>query len=322
MSRLAPFYITLPSDASWATYPQNNAAEWTTKLPHPISLPGKWEVGLVEFHYVNSLYAVREGIDTMEIFVIDSIHQLENNDFTVKEIHHTVKIPPGTYKNGQALLDAISKAIPSLTDDYYFYSKNDATPLQLSDKPASQNAALLRLSFLSPDQEKTIATLASMRVRVTFPKQSRLKAMLGFDENDTLAYRKIPDTTAVAQYIYDKLAASSFLKSTPLPLENLQIISSRAYNPNVGTQELYVYCDVADYGIVGETSSQILRAVPIRGELNMLVENRFDFPHYVPVLKTYFDNIHLIIADEVGANAKFHSGKTLIKLHFRPQRPY
>ena len=146
--------------------------------------------------------------------------------------------------------------------------------------------------------------------------------MLGFDDNAAIAFRSIRDPNEVAQHINTPLKASSYMKNTLLPTQHLAVTSTKQCNPMLCTQELYVYCDVADYGIIGDTSAQILRAVPIRGEQSTLVENRFDFPHYVPVLKTYFDNIQLVVTDEVGENAKFHSGKSLIKLHFRPQRPY
>ena len=148
MSQLVPFYLTLPSDASISMYPQNNAAEWTTKLPQAISLPGKWEVGLSEFHYVNSLYAVRDGIDTLEVFVIESIHQMSEDEFSVKEVQHTVKVPPGTYKSAQALLDVVNTEIPPLNEYFYFYPiGKEKTATQFTDVGYKQNAPLLQLSL-------------------------------------------------------------------------------------------------------------------------------------------------------------------------------
>jgi len=42
------FHLTLPSNSSMGCYPNNTVAQFTTKLPHPISLEGDWEVALTE----------------------------------------------------------------------------------------------------------------------------------------------------------------------------------------------------------------------------------------------------------------------------------
>ncbi len=46
------FYITLPSDTSSDTFPNNTPSEYTTKLPHHIELNGEWEVALHTISYV------------------------------------------------------------------------------------------------------------------------------------------------------------------------------------------------------------------------------------------------------------------------------
>ena len=46
------FYITLPSDTSTDTFPNNTPSEYTTKLSQRIELNGKWEVALHSVSYV------------------------------------------------------------------------------------------------------------------------------------------------------------------------------------------------------------------------------------------------------------------------------
>ena len=85
---------------------------------------------------------------------------------------------------------------------------------------------------------------------------------------------------------------------------------------------MFVYCDLADYSIVGDTSAQILRNVPIKGKKHEIVTERFDVPHYVPVLNSHFESIQLNISNDLGDNVKFAVGKSVVKLHFRPVRLY
>ena len=45
------FYLTLPSESSKDLFPQNNASEYTIRLPHWIYLKGNWEIGLHSIGY-------------------------------------------------------------------------------------------------------------------------------------------------------------------------------------------------------------------------------------------------------------------------------
>ena len=39
--------------------------------------------------------------------------------------------------------------------------------------------------------------------------------------------------------------------------------------------------------------------------------------HYVPLAKSYIDQVHIDIKDEIGRPVPFVGGKTLVKLHFK-----
>ena len=40
------FYLTLPSESSKDLFPENNASEYSVRLPQWIHLKGEWEIGL------------------------------------------------------------------------------------------------------------------------------------------------------------------------------------------------------------------------------------------------------------------------------------
>ena len=46
------FYISLPNDSSRDIFPENNASEYTTRLPQWIELNGEWEIGLHSVAYM------------------------------------------------------------------------------------------------------------------------------------------------------------------------------------------------------------------------------------------------------------------------------
>ena len=50
------FYVTLPSDSSFAYYSDNTAAKYMTKLIEPLYLDGVYEVGIAEIMYTKSLF--------------------------------------------------------------------------------------------------------------------------------------------------------------------------------------------------------------------------------------------------------------------------
>ena len=45
------FYLTLPSESSKDLFPENNASEYSVRLPHWIHLKGEWEIGLHSIAY-------------------------------------------------------------------------------------------------------------------------------------------------------------------------------------------------------------------------------------------------------------------------------
>ena len=65
------FYLMLPSDASMNVFPNNTLSSYITRLPRPIELPGRWEVGLVEIQYPHTWFNVSK--DVYRRFVIGKL---------------------------------------------------------------------------------------------------------------------------------------------------------------------------------------------------------------------------------------------------------
>ena len=98
--------------------------------------------------------------------------------------------------------------------------------------------------------------LKNMKVRLSIP----LACMLGFD---TLNYSR----------------PGSYVASRVVNLNN--------------THAIFVYSDLIQSQVVGNTLTLLLDVVAVQDGPGDLVCSRFDKPHYIPVLKKHFSDIHI-----------------------------
>ena len=63
------FYVTLLSSSSMQYFPDNKKSNFVTKLSRTLQLDGEWEVGLAEVDYPHTWYNIREGKNSVEIYV-------------------------------------------------------------------------------------------------------------------------------------------------------------------------------------------------------------------------------------------------------------
>ncbi len=88
-----------------------------------------------------------------------------------------------------------------------------------------------------------------------------------------------------------------------------------------GVDALYIYCDLVEKQLVGDTLSPLLRIVPVSGKYGEIIEREFVRPQYVPVLKKEFSSIEISIRNDRDKPVPFNFGKTTVKLHFRRKSP-
>ena len=83
---------------------------------------------------------------------------------------------------------------------------------------------------------------------------------------------------------------------------------------------LYVYCDILENVIVGDSSAPLLRIVEITRDLRRtMVHTMINTPLFVPVQKKSFDTISIWIMNNLGQPAPFPSdaGKSHVVLEFK-----
>ena len=89
------FYLTLPSDASMNVFPNNTLTSYITRLPRPIELTGRWEVGLVEIQYPHTWYNVSE--DAYRRFIIGKLQTPGESEEENSYQEYTFVLPAGYY---------------------------------------------------------------------------------------------------------------------------------------------------------------------------------------------------------------------------------
>ncbi len=87
--------------------------------------------------------------------------------------------------------------------------------------------------------------------------------------------------------------------------------------------EMYVYCDLVEPQMVGDTVAPLLKIVNITNSdsphdsWGTKKTVHFHDPHYVPVMKSTFETVEIDLRDSTGASVPFRYGDTCMKLHLR-----
>ena len=289
------FYLTLPSDACMEKFTLNNAASWTTKLRNAINLKGKWEMCLSEIQYMQSMLTLPKA-QTFQCDMLSSHPTDAEPTKPLDFVTHLVTIPPGKYT-----ADELIK--------------------QLTEKcPTSMGHPCYKVGFVSENDRRVEFTFPGILANIEITEDSELLfSILGFADGKYF----LKNSAKTWSTDLDKAieADPGFLKIFNWDY-NRKMTAQRLINLKTGNQSMFVYCDVADYSYLGDTLSQNLRTVSIRGDHLEVVTERFDLGHYVPVLLTNFENITINLANDSGDLIKFYAGKSMVKLHFRRHRPY
>ena len=83
---------------------------------------------------------------------------------------------------------------------------------------------------------------------------------------------------------------------------------------------LYVYCDVVEPRVVGDSQVPLLRIVPAEGDHGQLVTRIYENVHYVRLQRKSFQTIEINIRDRTGNIVPFEQGTLNVTVHFRQRK--
>ena len=82
---------------------------------------------------------------------------------------------------------------------------------------------------------------------------------------------------------------------------------------------IYVYCDIVEPQIVGDTSAQLLKSIPAEGKFGDIIAKTFTNIQYLPIRTKSFEAVEVLLRYDTGDPVPFERGKVVITLHFRKQ---
>lgn len=100
----------------------------------------------------------------------------------------------------------------------------------------------------------------------------------------------------------------------------LRIEASHEVDLDAGLHSIFVYTDVVEHTVIGDTLAPILRIVKIAGKYGRQSTATYNAPLYQPVKTNRFDVITLKMASQTGHPILFNRGQAIVTLHFRPRR--
>ena len=164
-----------------------------------------------------------------------------------------------------------------------------------------------QMSYSSVTQKMTLHTTPNT-VFIT-PIHSSITSMLGF-RTPTIIEREAEEVTSSS---VDDVHPSD--SSYPFHIEADDVV-----NMTQGFNTLYVYTDIVESRIVGDTLAPLLRTLPISGRHGDILSDRFTNIHYVPLLRSTFHTIEMDIRDDMGRRVPFEYGR-MVRFIFVDARP-
>ena len=277
------FYLTLLSDSCLNTFPSNKQSNFTVRLDHPIQIDKEnWEVALAEI------------ITPAEILNISDA----NNFFFLR------------------LTEQAAKRLKLSSNETEVCTEKDLCVeyrLQIPNSNyTSAHHLIHEMQKVIDARFKTALDTANHSVILSYGNNSKRTKVRFVGEYKNEMHLMFPQPLA------EILGVDKTFFGKPIGNDKYQF--KYGVDLNTHSNRFYVYSDVANYTYIGDVTAPILRVIPfkyIQGEIHFHQE--FLNLHYVPVAKSYIDQVHISIKGDTGEDIPFITGKTLIKLHFRPK---
>ena len=260
-------------------FPQNKQFSFTTKLNHPIQVQKEqWVVALVEIMTPSEVNNISNNNNYFYIHFYDE-NVLERLG---KSKMNTVCMKDGSCPEIKLFIPAGNYNSPQ-----HLVEQIQSAIEEKCGAILRQIHSMISLSYKKSGNRVNLHVENPNRVQIRFSKS--LGEILGLKPN--LSNKLIGHENQVFTYAVDL---------------------------NMTHHQMFVYSDVADYTYVGNITAPILRIVSYKqSKSSTQLHQEFVNLHYVPLAKSYIDQVHIDIKDEIGRSVPFVGGKTLVKLHFK-----
>ena len=332
MSVSNEFPITLPSDVPGPV--SNKTGAYETTLAYPLDLAGTWEVALIDVTYphtwldlekecvigLSAVYGPGEAEEDVDVLpeansidLVKALRDVESyhyrtedstvsrrsryrwRNLTVKfRVKKTFGIVPGKY-NLTEILDKLQREIRSIGAGF-------------------ENAKVQ----YNKDKDRVIITETTRKLLISSYTKTSILPMLGFTNDiktnrdnwhathedatdEEIAVVDSPSYTLVDYILID--GPTVFEASLPPKINRIN--------------EIYVYTDIVDTVLVGNTQAPMLGYFPIQSKWGSQAYWNFNPPYYIKVKESTVRTISIKLCDSKGETIEFESGTVICRLHFR-----
>ena len=273
------FYVTLPSNSSYGVYGKQHPGSYKTALERDVVVnPAEWEVGLTELMYSRTWHNVIGAKMTI------SIPHPGVDRFIKTEHSH---LPDMRYNSPHHLVTAWNDSL--------------CPKCKLGVKLRYDREAGRVVIYVTPRFLVRLNGVASSVLGFGEYKSVVIKGKVGKDSNPHPPELQLISEEDGVKVIYSTVAQSS------LPVNLNRIINT-----------LYVYSDVIEPQIVGDSYVPLLRSVVDNsGEAGEMACVSFTNVHYKNISRGMFHEIEVNITDDTGRTVPFEGGRVTVKLHFK-----
>lgn len=277
------FYLTLPSNTKVTG---NSTGVFRVNLADAIELEGAWQVGLVELQYSGAFETLTDSQMTIKTDWCDP-----EEDVPVEK-EFTVTIPNGHYSTPQQIVDVLNLA------NRWFWNRwcVGVREMRLADNQTDSQTARLHA------------------------KQATYRDSIEFTYIKPLGRAQITTNLECVKHLEfdEKLQYTLGLKDKVITKE--QTLGDYPMDVMSGLHTMMIYSSLVAPQRVGDTKTNLLKAVPLRGHIGEVVSVDFPNPHYVDLLLNRFSTVDISIKGSDGGDLKFMFGKVICKLHFKKKR--
>ena len=310
-------YIVLPSNVKHIEGDKiNRPNHFKTPLDRPLELPKRdWEVALAEINYphswsksINTSYLWYHVRKINYVWVPDKFIPTETNaDFNGKLFSYDF-----AYWSDDDSIVVRSKD-PSRHKDLF-------TPGEIIKFLNDIRPDILKGSFnftkYDPKRTQKRVSIVLREGESIFFSPS-LQTLLGFDDPWVSRY----SNSERIELLNPESAISP--QDTPSKDKNpsnqrFKIIAPKRADFNESKYNIFVYCNLVENTIVGDTQVPLLRSIAVdEDNQNKYVSQHFQDLRYIPLSSNFFQYIEIKITDDYGELINFEYGKVVVTLHLR-----
>ena len=283
------FYLTLPSNSSFAFYSEQHPSHYKTKLNSHVSLdPSQWTLGLAYISYPKS-WANVERV-TFRVVLPST---------TGRDDVLTTSIEGKLYVSADHLVREAQWAI------------KECLPLEHGGK--------VRIRYDGISNRARV--IAERGYYLWLPK--KLTIPLGFAPKDGLILKADVGPELIEGLVVPGDHITSLFARAGAAQESHDAIEEGLYpvNPDRSLPRIYVYCDLVERQLVGDAHVPLLRILNVPSKIHGdVVTHEFTNIHYMDLHRGAFEADEVKLVDALGAIVPFKHGDVVIKTHFRKKK--